>query len=150
MINQKKKTKHVKNLGGYTKIDRDQLKDIDYMDRLTEEDSVWYNRFLDNEYNARTFKDGKDVINDPETLRFNNKMKARRRNDLYNILWEVDQDPKSNNVIMSVSDSNHKRKSKVKSSGKVESIPSNKTYQTQSLEEFLKSGGKIRKVTTDK
>ena len=82
--------KKIKNLGGYIYIDRNELKEIDYIEKLSPEDQEWFNRFLDNEYNGRFHNDGKDIITDENEKRKANTYKQRRRNDFYNALYSCD------------------------------------------------------------
>lgn len=84
--------KKIKNLGGYISVDRKTLEEIDYVDKLNESEKLWLNTFCDNEYNARYFKNGTDVIKDREQQKRCNRDKQKRLVDFSNKLWPVQSD----------------------------------------------------------
>lgn len=71
--------KQPNNLRGYIHIDQQEIKEISYFDKLSPKERDWYNRFLDNYYNARFKKDGKDIITDKNEQRIINSAKSKRR-----------------------------------------------------------------------
>lgn len=83
-------SKRPSNLGGFIQIDKETLGEIDYLDKLSPEDRFWYERFLDNEYNARIHNDGKDVVTDKEEQKAGNRHKQRRLYDLRNQCFLLD------------------------------------------------------------
>lgn len=67
----------------FIKADYQQIKDIDYTHKLSEEERNWLNIFLQNEYNAYFYNNGSDVVNISEKKKLN-KNKQRRLKDFYN------------------------------------------------------------------
>lgn len=101
----KYKSKRPSNLGGFIQIDKETLSEIDYLHKLTPEDRFWYERFLDNEYNARIHKDGKDIVTDREEQKAANRHKQRRLGDMRNQCFVLD-DSNNNPVLLAKPDPN--------------------------------------------
>lgn len=71
---------------GFIQIDKKTLSEIDYMDKLSPEERAWYQRFLENEYNAEFQKDGNDVLTDSQERKNAQNNKYHRMVDFTNQL----------------------------------------------------------------
>lgn len=75
--------KKITALAGYTAVDKKDIQEIDYVDKLTDEERHWLYRFLDNEKKAIFYGDGKDLIADKSEQKRLAREKKRRQIDFY-------------------------------------------------------------------
>lgn len=75
--------KKITALAGYTAVDKKDIQEIDYVDKLTEEERHWLYRFLDNERKAIFYGDGKDLVADKNEQKRLAREKKRRQIDFY-------------------------------------------------------------------
>lgn len=94
--------KKLPKLGGYIKPDREELLEIDYLEKLSPEEMEWFSRFCDNYYNARFVNDGQDIIQSKDEQKSLDKAKYRRKTDISNYLYSTsEQNPDLSTYIFS-------------------------------------------------
>lgn len=150
MANSNKSSSYAKrpsNLGGFIQVDKETLNEIDYLDKLSPQDRAWYERFLDNEYNARFHKDGKDVVmQKTKEGRAANAYKQRRLYDFTNKLFKY-SDPLNPGIQLLVPKPKLPPTKRIKKpTYKLPLRPPNNEPKFESLNEFLSRGGNITKL----
>lgn len=101
--------KKIKNLGGYIHVDRQQLEEIDYIDKLSTEEREWLNKFTDETYNGVFKNDGTDLITKKSERRKIWREKAKRQNDFTNKLFPTASSEPGTTILKPL-DKNKRRK----------------------------------------
>lgn len=137
--------KRTLNIGYAISVDRRDLKEIDYLEKLSNNDFEWLSRFCDNYYSARFLNDQKDVIQDQDEKKERNRTKHRRLWDMSNKLFSTGATDQNLSIFKLLPEGKKKAPKKKKSEkSKSKLIPCSKV---ESVEDFLARGGIIKKTT---